>query len=227
MAVSFTQLTEGNSTATAASYDTASVTPTNGATVFIIIAHARGAGVAMSNGISGASISGAALVSGGSASFASIAAPQDGIEIWKATGTGSAGVISIGFAGNHTGCLWKVVEASGDTGTVVQAVSDREDTDASPDITLASFGSATNALLFAVAAVGTTHTITSGYTELGSKVRMSDDSPQLILSAFYQASEDTSVTGTISVAASHGEVALELQESGGGGATWIPQVRLI
>jgi hypothetical protein len=238
MALSAAQVTNGSysQTTTSSSYVSASsITIGSGNTAYVIVSSARGAGAQAMNALSSPAFSGAALaISGASVTYDPIATPTQNLEIWKVTGTGSSGQVTVGFASNHTGICVKIIEITGDTGTVVQKGTGRADTTSAVSLVtdaLEAFGSATNGVLVALAFDGTTQTVTwdSPMVEVGTKERMSDDSPTMVLSVAFYASQETTPTVTTSTARDWAFLALELQEdAGGGGSTpYVPMGVLI
>jgi hypothetical protein len=200
MAVTFTQLTEGVDTNAdlGTTADTASITPTNGATVFVVIEYARGSAIGTNTGIAGDCISGAAIATDGTTSARTTVADQYGLEIWKATGTGVADTITITGSNAKTGWLWKVIEVAGDdtTDPVVQVVNVTNAAEDFIAVTMAAYASASNRVLFAGIhnAGGSTdpHVGAESLTEIGTQ--QTDTAPASRLSLWEQLATDTTLT---------------------------------
>jgi hypothetical protein len=227
MALTFSEVASYSDSAGATSYVSASsYTITNGARAYILVAAARNPAVGPS-GMSSAAFSGAVLVTGASITFNNIATPTESVDIWQVTGTGVSAQITITFAALHSAICVKVIEVAGDSGTVVQTGTGRADAATAVSLnvaSLAAFGSATNGVLMAVAYRADTETTAfdAPLTELGTEEYNDDGSPDLVITAAYSASSDTTPTATLSGASDWGAIGLEIQEATS--STFVPRV---
>ena len=146
------------------------------------------------------------------------------LTVYRAMGASpSTGTIVITFANALNGCNWSVLDVSGvDTtgtngsGAIVQAVTgSNASAGTSLSITLAAFGSASNAT-FGTFATDISGNITpgTGFTEIGEA---STASPVLTINSQYQLANDTTVDASFASARAGG-IAIEIKDGGVAGA---------
>jgi hypothetical protein len=144
------QLTSGQSTTDGLVFTTASVTPASGSLVVVDVVCSRGTTVSNPS-LGGSSISSSSVVTS-----VEVGSFHRGIR-FQATGTGSAGAITITFTGaNMTGCAWAVTEYKGANQVVQSQTGSGTGTAASTSslgafsarpLTAAVWGSAVNAAI--------------------------------------------------------------------------------
>jgi len=193
-------------------YTTASITPTSGALTLICI---QTAASLLDPTVTGAGLTWTILLSGaGGVSYNTVGSPGDRLMVFRGTGTPSTGAISINPADSVTGCLWKVVEWTGqDTTTpVVQSVTNRADNSTAVSVSLAAFGSANNGTFLVGAwnaAVRTWANEGGSWTNVSTQV--SGTTPANALQASWLAGNDASPSATLSGGSPEwGAVALEI-----------------
>jgi hypothetical protein len=200
---------DGNNTVTP------SIVATAGQTVFIVVQHGKGAGVVAPSTITGASISGAAPSV--LKAFDTVAAAQKRIDVWKATGTGAAGAITVQFSDTRVNCFVKVVGATGDSGTVVNTGTGGAEAQSSGGVTMPAYADADNGVLFAIGHDGDGQPIDgeASWTQLGAL--LSDSSPAARLNLFWRLAVDTTPSATFGgVNRDWGAVGIELDAGAGG-----------
>ncbi|KKN11688.1 hypothetical protein LCGC14_1023950 [marine sediment metagenome] len=173
MAYTFTNLEHANNTTDLTSYDTGSISPTNGKLVIV-----TAVGVAVNAEfptLSGLSMTWDEIIrEGGSASVTE----NRTITVFRGIANGNTGALTIDFDTQTQGrCLWSIVEVDGvvfgnnGADAIVQAVSDlRNNVGAisSFTLTMAAFASGSNATFGAAhSSAHTNLTPGSGFTEIG------------------------------------------------------------
>lgn len=210
-------LTASKSSTDAASYATASVSPPSNEMITALVHNRKASGTADLPSLSG---NGLTWEEVGTVLFHSNGAR---LTLFRAMGASpSAGAVTIDFSGNtQTRCDWIVeshagVETSGAHGAaaVVQSATNTVSAGTTLAVTLASFGSASNATYGGVA-INDNIAISegSGFTET------SDDGsagPAARLQAQWRADNDTSVDWSWATNANGGAIAIEIKAAGGG-----------
>jgi hypothetical protein len=175
MAVSAAAKTATGLNADQTSYLTTSQTPTANKLQLIGVASSRASAPA-SPTLSGCSLT---WVLVGSILYKPVATPNHRISVFRALGASpTTGQVTMDFAGvTQVGAAWEWVEVDGmDTsgtngsGAIVQAVTDRGDSDPAPEITLSAFGDVANGTIGFFASedgVTATWTVNPGWTDLG------------------------------------------------------------
>jgi hypothetical protein len=221
MAITVTQLTTGASGTNSTSYATASVSP--GASKLILVIVSTTVSTAGSqlfpNSVSGAGLTFTMIDDAPGAD--SVSSRQ--ISVWRALNASpGTGTITITFPATMLNCQWKVIEVDGiDTsgtngsGAIVQFAAGTEATTATPSVTLATFGDATNNAAIAgfVCAAATTFAAGTGFTEIGAD--QSGTSPNTTLGAEYVIGQDTSVDATWGASSLGQGFAIEVKAAGG------------
>lgn len=153
MTITRSPLTSGHSEAAASSLVTASISPGANRLVLATLINYRGAGSPATPTASG---NGLTYVQVGSINYTPIATPRGRITCFRAMGASpSAGAVTFDLGGqSQDDFTWFIHEFDGvDTsgtngsGAVVQAVTDRGDSDAAPAVVLAAFEDALNAAI--------------------------------------------------------------------------------
>ena len=181
MAVVASLLTSAGSTTDAASYNTASVSPTNGSLILLCVARRENA----PNSISGCGLTWTEVDS---------AVTTDGVQgaiVYKGVGTPSAGAITIGFAGTQSNCGWMVVEFS-EAEVTNSADGIVEGTNSGLTVTLPTFANSENAT-FGFVRFQANKTIAngSGFTQLGEV-----NTAEFSMDSQFKNTNDTSVDWT-------------------------------
>lgn len=212
-----TTLTSGSDTTdSAASYTTASITPTAGAVIFCGVLTTVGSGTA-----------GTVTLTHGSITFNTLTSTTFNGTGWRISlvqgvvnGSPSAGAITITpSAATQTGVMWVVQQWTGvDTATPVPSSNYKtgSGTSTGPSTTaLSAFGSSANAVVAFVAASSPgsdTYTAGTGFTLLGNPSAMATPTARIV--GEYQLANDTTPDMTISVSRAWGMVAAEVKDSG-------------
>lgn len=198
-------ITSGNSSSDATSYDTASVTLKTGRLYIMSVVNTKASADVVS-----AITGGPTFTSRRTTQFSGTAYR---VSLWTAVPTVDyTGVLTIDFGGGNTqtACVWALEEFSGvDTTTddgIVQTATGTG-TSVTPLATLAAFGSASNATFGINANVSdTTTTPGTGFTEI---VDISSATPVACLQTQWRVDNDTTSDGTITSAA-WGAIAAEV-----------------
>jgi len=224
MAITVTQLTSGASGSNLTTYATASVSPGASKLILVLVGTTvSGAGNQLfPNTVAGAGLTFDMIDDAPGAD--SVSSRQ--LSVWRAlSASPSTGTITITFPAAMLNCQWKVIEIDGiDTtgtngsGAIVQFVAGTEATTATPSVTLAAFGDATNnAAVAGFIAVGnTTFAPGTGFTEIAEQT---GTSPNTTLGFEYRIGEDTSVDATWGASALGQGFAIEVKAAGGGATT--------
>jgi hypothetical protein len=219
------QLTQGfddTNRTTGDPYTTASITPTSGALTLICI---QSAATIAALTVTGAGLTWAEVAN---VTYNTAASPADRLSIFRGTGTPSTGAVSIDQADSVTGCLWKVIEWTGQDGTtpIVQSPTNRN-AGTAVSVSLSAFGSANNGTFIVGAwdaAVRTWANEGGSWTDVGTQV--SGTAPSNALMASWLAGNDTTPSATLSGGAPDwGAIALEIAEAAGAGFVPYPYPR--
>lgn len=221
----FSNLTNNGSATDATSYATASVTPTSGTLVLISFTHGHGSALPKdADSVTGASISGAQKIA--TSAFNSVGTPRTKAELWAATGTGSAGAITIQFGSGssqtQTGACWSVVQVTnintglGTNGVVQSTTSAAAASTSLVTGTLAAFKQDDNPT-FAVfgQAINSAITPEAGWVELAD---VGHNTPTERVETCYTAWSDLAQTATATSGA-YGTIICELAAMTTGGST--------
>lgn len=222
MAISTTLLTSGSSGTDAASYTTASVTPTANRLQLLAVEVARytagppGAWTVTGNGLTWVEVARVGIETNGANYNASLS-------LFRAMGPApTAGAITINLNGTTAvSCAWSLVECAGvDTsgtngsGAIVQAASANVNANTALTVTLGAFSSVNNATFAcfgASDAAGTprTYTAGTGFTEIADTgVQYSS------VTSMFRADNDTTANTTTSASTNIAGIAVELKASG-------------
>lgn len=199
------------------SYTTASISPTNGALVLAVISTV-GNNSAGSPALSGAGLTWTEVTH---VSYDTGASPTDRITVFRGTGTPSAGAVSIAGAGNHTSCQWSIFELTGQHATtpIPQSPVNTGDAGTAISVSMGAFGSANNWTVLVVGRDQGGTTTWDSLTDIGTQ----QTGENTVLNVAYVAGNDSTPSGTASVARDWGAIALEIAEASGGGgfqAAW-------
>lgn len=214
MAIAFNHLTNGSSATDASSYSTASVSPASNALVLAWVITNR-SGVSAAPTCSG---NGLTWTQVATITFNTIASPNRRLTLFKALGASpSAGAVTFDFGGNtQLNALWGVSEFSSvnTTTPVVQSATNATDSANGLTVTLAAFGSATNAAFgcFSNNNFGGGMTPGAGFTEIFD-FSIAENNTRL--QAEYQLAEDTTVDVSGWASNAGAGIAIEIAEAGG------------
>lgn len=228
-----TSLTSDSSTTDAASYDTASITPSANALVLVAVISSKANPPSAAPTLSG---NGLTFVEITTVTWSSIATPTRRVTLFRAMGASpSAGAITIDFGGTtQTNCLWSVVQyTTADTtgtngsGAIVQSATNAANSANGLTVTLAAFGDTVNNWAYGCFSKNDIETIDpgAGFTEFHEAAVLS---PANQLQAEWKLGEDTSVdvthTGT---ARNYGGIAVEVKAAAGGAAVQRAKLALL
>lgn len=210
MAVTALHLTTSNEEDNLTSYPTASISPSGNKLILAVVGSSVSSGTPNTPTLTGNGLTWVEV--------ASIATTVTRITVFRAMGASpSAGAVTIDFAAQtQSRCFWSISEFDGvDTGgangenAVVQSATGNATSGTSLVVTLAAFGSATNAA-FGGLFKQTVEAITegSGFTELAES-----QGTGLVIQSEWKDSEDTSVDWSWATAATRvGGIAVEIKE---------------
>lgn len=219
-AVSCSVLTQSSDTTNAASYATASVTPSSNALVLVATEQARNTATACTdNDVSGITGNGLTWVNINKQCFSDAGAPTHTVELWRSMGASpSTGAITISTGGStQIHMAWAVIECTGvDTsgtngsGAIVQSAINLTEPGTSLTVTLGAFGDAGNATLGAFGvADNVAVTEGTGFTELAEQL-VSDGGLDSGLQVQWRSTNDTNVDASWS-SIDAGGVAIEIK----------------
>ena len=224
MAITVTELTSGANGSNLQNYTTASVSPGANKLILVLVSENDSAGGSLPSSVSGAGLTFDLIRSSTGVSGVG----HRRTSIYRAmSGSPGTGAITIAHSGvTQNNCLWKVLEVSGiDTtgtngaGAIVQSNDSGPTSTATPSVTLAAFGDATNNAGLAAFAQATANTFAAGtgWTEIGTEV--TNASPNTSFGAQYIIGQDTSVDCTFSGSGSATGVAIEIKAASAGAYT--------
>ena len=219
MAIAATHLTTNKSETDGTGYTTASITPTANALVLVMVSAVRADGITYSDPtLSGNGLTWVAI---GTVKEDDAGGSRRGGTLFRSMGASpSAGAITITYGASHESCAWSVAEFTGvDTtgtngsGAVVQVVT-ATGTSTTPSVTLAAFGSSSNATYGGCATGGLiTGSAGTGFTQLGAVASVT---PSIVgVVSEYQLANDTSVDMTLSGAEDWGIIGVEVKAAAG------------
>jgi hypothetical protein len=207
------------SSATSTTYTTASFTATLSNEVLIGVLVCRGSGTpSVPTSIAGDSITGAVQVA--DTLFNTVATPVFRLCVWRATGTGAAGTVTITLPGSGATALHHaVIECDGASGSdfIIQTDGAAEESKVTTDLDLATFGAGSNATIVFAAHDNSGSAMSAGaapWEELGTAT--TDTSPQSRLSVFFNVGNDTTPDVTWTTSRDYGAIALELEATNSG-----------
>lgn len=211
MAIAYSVLTQGNSATNTTSYNTASITPTAGTTVFVYVSSKIGSGTANEASLSGNGITWEVTNS--------ISFGIRRLTVFKGTkASPSTGAITISFSGQtQVGCAWGVVEYTNTnySGTPVQDVeSTPNNAVTSFSITMSAFSNVSNASVGCFFLDNTDSTVTagSGFTKIvDQRAGANEDFNHLVVT--FKNSNDTSIDISISSARRANGIGYELKHT--------------
>lgn len=218
-AVSCSVLTQDKSTTNAASYSTASVTPSANTLVLLATVATRNSTVCSDNDITSVTGNGLTWANINRQCFSNAGAPVQTVELWRTMGASpSSSTVDFGFGGaSQLNAAWAVIECTGvDTGgtngsgAIVQNAINLTEPGTGLTVTLGAFGDAGNATLGAFGvADNVAVTEGSGFTELAEQL-VSDGGTDSGLQVEWKTSNDTSVDASWS-SIDAGGVAIEIK----------------
>lgn len=219
-------LTGSTSSTDASSYNTASVTPTAGALLIVVVNTRFGSAVPNTPSVTRA---------GGGETF-TLVDTRDGwiadrtkLSVFRAVGVASAGALTFDFSGQtQTQCSWIVAEITGqDTTTPVVQSVDNGGSGTSGSLALSAFADATNNMSLAAWAKQIVQDVVPDSGNSWAEVTQVDQAENgLVIALHYRQGEDTSPTASWASSHSWGGVGMEIAVAAAAGG-YTPRLTLL
>jgi len=207
-------LLTGSSSATdSASYNTASVTPTAGALVLVLVVSGKASGLSESpTGVS----QGAGGGMGALTKIGEQAVPNNNLTVtaWEGVGTGVAGVVNILHTNVMGNCAWQVIEMTSDVATPTVEQVDVFQTAALTGTQGATLSPSPDPAATVIGVLGynagsaTTPTVGAGFTIIGTRITV--NSPTIQLLSEYDATSPPA-QAAFSIPATNGQAYLAIE----------------
>lgn len=223
MAITATSLTASSSTANAATYATASISPTTGR-VLLAFVSMTGIGAAVATTITG--LSGTWTNIGGSYLPTSLGAGSYDCAALYCTNYTGTGTLTLGNTDSATACVWDVIEIDGANTTtpIVTAATKKVDLGASvstPTLTLDSPADSTNRAFVGFTAVSSSATIAAARTSWTELAEVAQSTPSINLQCQWRSDTFETTAGVTYTGGPFAAAAVAV-EVAAAGATFLP-----